>query len=80
MFLFASTAESRPTLLKLVLDRVYMFGWMKNSDPQSQRESELKNFEVRLRSPMKNFRARSADFNPLVGKRCPKWSYESSIK
>jgi len=30
MFFFASTAESRATSKKLVLDRVSKFGWMKN--------------------------------------------------
>jgi len=30
MFFFASAAESRATFLKLVLDRVSKFGWMKN--------------------------------------------------
>jgi len=30
MFFFASTAESRAKFLKLVLDRVSKFGWMKN--------------------------------------------------
>jgi len=30
-FFFAATAESRTTFLKLVLDRVSNFGWMKNS-------------------------------------------------
>jgi len=30
MFFFASTAESRATFEKLVLDRVSKFGWMKN--------------------------------------------------
>ena len=29
IFFFASTAESRATFLKLVLDRVSKFGWMK---------------------------------------------------
>jgi len=30
IFFFASTEESRATFLKLVLDRVSKFGWMKN--------------------------------------------------
>jgi len=30
MFFFASTAESRATFQKLVLDRVSKFGWIKN--------------------------------------------------
>jgi len=30
IFFFASTTESRATFLKLVLDRVSKFGWMKN--------------------------------------------------
>jgi len=30
MFFFDSTAESRATFLKLVLDRVSKFRWMKN--------------------------------------------------
>jgi len=29
-FFFASTAQSRATFLKLVIDRVSKFGWMKN--------------------------------------------------